>query len=107
MSDAETLYHNIAESLPDAKPGKMFGAQCLKAPNGKALAFFYKDEMVFKLTGEAAEEALALDGAHYFNPMGDRAMNGWVQVSFHYAERWPEFAEAALAYVRGLDGKRK
>ncbi|MEO6102307.1 MAG: hypothetical protein ABIP44_01545 [Pseudoxanthomonas sp.] len=102
MSEAETLYHQIAEALPDAKAGKLFGAQCLKAPNGKALAFFYKEEMVFKLTGEAEQEALALDGAHYFNPMDDRPMNGWVQVAFHYADRWLEFAEAALGYVRGL-----
>ena len=102
MSEAETIYHNIAEALPDAKPGKMFGAQCLKAPNGKALAFFYKDEMVFKLTGDAEQEALALDGAHYFDPMGGRPMNGWVQVAFHYADRWPEFAAQALEYVRTL-----
>ncbi len=102
MSDAETLYHTIAENLPDARPGKMFGAQCLKAPNGKALAFFYKDEMVFKLPKEAEQEALALDGAHYFNPMDDRPMNGWVQLSYHYAARWPEFAEQALEYVKTL-----
>ncbi len=102
MSDAETRYHTIAEALPEAKPGKMFGAQCLKALNGKALAFFYRDEMVFKLTSDPKQEALALDGAHYFNPMGDRLMNGWVQVSFHYADRWPEFAAQALEYVKTL-----
>jgi hypothetical protein len=38
MSLTETLYHHIAESLPEIAKGKMFGAQCLKAPNGKALA---------------------------------------------------------------------
>jgi len=102
MSDAETLYHHIAENLTDAKPGKMFGAFCLKAPNGKALAFFYKDEMVFKLPKDLEQDALALDGAHYFNPMGDRPMNGWVQVAYHYADRWPEFAAQALEYVRTL-----
>ncbi len=102
MSEAETLYHTISEPLPDATPGKMFGAQCLKAPNGKALAFFYKDHMVFKLTGDAELNALALDDTHYFNPMGDRIMKGWVQVSFHYTDRWPEFAVQSLEYVRML-----
>ena len=70
MSEAETLYHTIAKSLPDATPGKMFGAQCLKAPNGKALAFFYKDHMVFKLTGDAELDALALGRHPLFQPDG-------------------------------------
>ncbi len=104
MSDAEILYHTIAEALPAAKQGKLFGCPCVKAPNGKAVLFYWpKAEcVVFKLTGEAEQEALSLDGAHYFNPMQDRPMNGWVQLSFHYAGRWPEFAAQAMEYVKGL-----
>ncbi len=104
MSDAETLYHTIADALADSKKSKLFGCQCVKALNGKA-AFFYwpqGEAAVFKLQGDAAQEALALDEAHYFNPMGDRPMNGWVQLSFHYADRWPAFAAQALAYVQTL-----
>ena len=100
MSPAEALYHQIAGQLPDAKKSKMFGAQCLKAPNGKAFAMFWKEFMVFKLTGDAASEALSLDGAQVFTPMDNRPMNGWIQVPFGYAPQWPGFAEQALAYVR-------
>ncbi|HLP94791.1 MAG TPA: hypothetical protein VK168_12185 [Saprospiraceae bacterium] len=39
MSPSESLYHKIADARPDAVKSKMFGAQCLKAPNGKALEF--------------------------------------------------------------------
>ncbi len=102
MSPAETLYHQIASELPDAVESKMFGAKCLKAPNGKALAFYRKECMVFKLTGAAAEEALSLDGAQMFNPMEGRPMNGWIQVPFDYADRWKGMAEEALAYVREI-----
>ena len=104
MTNAETLYHAIADALPESKKSKMFGCQCVKALHGKA-AFFYwpaAQAAVFKLTGEAEQEALALDGAHYFNPMGDRPMNGWIQLSYHYADRWPEFAHQALEYVKTL-----
>jgi len=104
MSTAESLYHQIAGQLPDAKKSKMFGALCLKAPNGKAFAMFWKEFMVFKLSGDAASEALSLDGAQVFTPMDNRPMNGWIQVPFSYAARWPGFAEQALAYVR-LIGK--
>ena len=50
----------------------------------------------------AAEEALSLDGAQIFTPMEGRPMNGWIQVSFDYADRWKGMSEAALAYVREI-----
>ena len=103
MSSAEKLYHQIAAELPDATESKIFGAKCLKAPNGKALAMFWKECMTFKLRGEAAEEALSLDGAQVFTPMDNRPMNGWIQIPFIYAERWKELAEEALGYVREIE----
>lgn len=105
MSETETLYHQIAGSLPDSKKSKMFGCECVKAANGKA-AFMYwpaDEALVFKLTGAVEQEALSLDGAHYFQPDPKRpAMRGWVQLSLHYAGRWPEFARHALEYVKTL-----
>jgi len=50
MSPAETLYHELALELPDAKESKMFGSKCLKVPNGKAFAVYWKG---------LAEDALA------------------------------------------------
>lgn len=102
MSPAEIRYHQIASELSDSTESKMFGAKCLKAPNGKALAMYWKECMVFKLTGGAATDALSLDGAQMFTPMEGRPMNGWIQVPFEYAERWKGFAEEALAYVREI-----
>lgn len=102
MSPAEELYHQIASELPDATESKMFGAKCLKAPNGKALAMYWQECMVFKLTGDAASEALSLDGANVFTPAADRPMNGWIQIPFDYADRWKVFAALALAYVREI-----
>ncbi len=96
------LFHQIAEETPDARPGKMFGALCLKAGNGKAAAMFWKDNMVFKLTGEDELEARSLDGTSTFNPMGTKPMNGWIQVPFDYADKWQAFAVSALAYVSTL-----
>lgn len=102
MSEAEALYHRIADAMPDGKKSKMFGAQCVKAANGKAAFMYYKDCIVFKLTGDAEQQALSLDGAHYFNPMGDRPMNGWVQVPFHYADQWEAMARQSMDYVKAL-----
>jgi len=102
MTQPEELFHKIAASIPDVKEGKMFGALCIKAPNGKAGVMFWKDDMIFKLEGASLKDALSLDGAKLFDPMGGRPMTGWVQLSADYADRWTEFAEQSMAFVKKL-----
>jgi hypothetical protein len=41
MSKAEQFFIELTYEIPDAKPGKMFGALCMKMPNGKAAAMFW------------------------------------------------------------------
>lgn len=104
MTQAEQLFHQIATVIPEAKASKMFGAQCYKAPNGKALAMYWPVDqaMVFKLQGEDQTDALSLDGAQFFSPDGGRTMGGWVQLPFEYAEKWPVFAQKAYEYVKTI-----
>ncbi|MDQ3073293.1 MAG: hypothetical protein M3Q97_08540 [Bacteroidota bacterium] len=102
MTRSEELFHKIAAELPDAKEGKMFGAMCIKAPNGKAAAMYWQDAMVFKLRGDAEREAMSLDSAHLFDPMGGRPMGGWIVVPYAYADRWAGFAASSMGYVKGL-----
>lgn len=102
MTKAEELFHHIAAQLPDAKESKMFGALCIKAANGKASAMFYKEDMVFKLDGEPLKVALSLDGAKLFDPMGGRPMGGWVQLSYDYADKWPEIGKTSYEQVKLL-----
>ncbi|HEV3231738.1 MAG TPA: hypothetical protein VG245_05735 [Candidatus Dormibacteraeota bacterium] len=83
-----------------AVAGKMFGMDCVKA-GGKAFAGNFGEDMVFKLSGEAHARALALAGAHLFDPMGGRPMKEWVVVPAAQAEAWLELARAAMEYVTG------
>ena len=63
MTNAETIFHQIVEKLPNATKSKMFGALCIKAPNGKSSAIFWKNDMIFKLDSESEKLALNLKGA--------------------------------------------
>lgn len=108
MTKEEELYHKIADSLPNITKGKMFGALCLKAPNGKAGVMFWKDYMVFKLPDNMLNEALAKDGIQMFSPMGGgKSMNGWAQVPYDYKDSWQEWAEQSMAFVATIEAKPK
>jgi hypothetical protein len=82
-----------------AEAGKMFGMPCLKI-GGKAFAGTYDKELVFKLTGDAHAEALALPNAHLFDPsdMG-RPMKEWVVTPEITPQKAKKLVEAAMTYA--------
>ncbi|HEX9057983.1 MAG TPA: hypothetical protein VF818_10675 [Ktedonobacterales bacterium] len=113
MADPRVEYDAVAEELSATSPavrGMMFGMPCLKQ-GGKAFAGFFRDAMVFKLTGAAHREALELSGSHPFDPMEmGRPMKEWVVVPGEHAARWLALTRAAQQYVVGKTeppGKRR
>jgi len=104
--EALALFHQIVSETPHAKPGKLFGAVCFKAPNGKAVAFFHRNHMVFKLDGEMKKEALSLDGTSLFTS-GGRPMGAWVQVPYDYCHLWRSFASSAMEFVNHLPANKQ
>ena len=102
-ADAQALFDELATEIVNsttAKKSKMFGMPSLTC-NGKAFAGLHGEVMVFKLAEPARSEALALDGAKLFDPMGGRPMKEWVQLPVEHAAQWLTFARAALKYVAG------
>ncbi len=98
-------YDEITERLVREHMGvvatKMFGMPALKA-DGKAFGGFSAGAMVFKLADEAHARALALAGAHTFDPSGmGRPMKAWVVVPFAHVGAWGALAEQALTTVTG------
>ena len=94
-------YEEIATGLArlGVKASAMFGMPTLKV-DGKALAGLYGDAMTFKLSGDAHAEALALRGAHLFDPSGmGRPMKAWVVVPVTQAAEWERLAQLALAGI--------
>jgi hypothetical protein len=88
----------------DVVRASMFGMPSVKRRDGKAFAGLYGDDMVFKLEGDAHAKALALEGAHLFEPMAGRPMKAWVQVPPTHETQWAELArkaESSLAKVAG------
>ena len=99
--DARERFDEIVDDVlaqnADVELTQMMGMPALKK-NGKLWVGLWKDEMVFKLTDEAAHaETLALDGAHLFDPGGrGRPFKEWVAVPPAHEGRWAQLAERVL-----------
>jgi hypothetical protein len=101
--DAKARYEELVDDLcarhDDVEPSQMMGMPCVKR-SGKMVAGFSKSEgaMVFKLPDpDAHARALALDGAHLFDPGGkNRPFKEWVVVPVAHADQWESFAQIAL-----------
>lgn len=107
MTKGEEQFHKIAAELPDTQEGKMFGALCIKAPNGKAGVMFWKEYMIFKLGEPYEKEALALKGAKIFDPADGRPMKGWVQLSDEHSSKWKQYAKIAMENVKNIEVVKK
>jgi hypothetical protein len=100
MTSSEKLYSEIGSSLKGVELSQLFGKPALKI-NGKAFACFFKECMVFKITGETHAAVLGLKKSKLFDPSGaNRPMKEWVQVTFDYKDQWPVLAKEAMAYVK-------
>ena len=101
MGKEETEYISIGQKLKGAEQSQLFGKPCFKI-NGKAFICFFKNEMVFKLSGDNHKEALSLSGSQLFDPSGKkRPMKEWVQVPFRHKSKWKDYAGHAMKYVNG------
>lgn len=101
MTESEKTFHRIINKLPKGVEGRMFGAKSIKSDNGKTAAFFWKENMTFKLDKETQVEALKLDGSRIASHLyaTEKLMNGWILIPERHSEKWVEFAKKAVDYV--------
>jgi hypothetical protein len=96
--EPETVFKSIFKELPEAIEGKMFGAKCVKASNGKAVAILWKNAMCFKLSENDCKEALKLKGSkvgtHLYAP--ERPMKNWVEIPFEHFIEWINLTKKAI-----------
>jgi hypothetical protein len=106
--DSKALFDEVVDDLlhryGDAERAQMMGMQSVKR-NGKLVVGYWPadDGMVFKLpNADERERALALDGAHLFDPGGrGRPFKEWVVVPPAHAAQWPDLAEQAITSPAG------
>ena len=92
----DAVIQELGDEL-DVVETSMLGMVSIKRRDGTAFAGLCGDDMVFRLGGDAYEQALELDGAHLFKPPDGRPMEAWVQVPPTHETQWAELARKAEA----------
>jgi hypothetical protein len=102
--DAPERYHDIVDAItswhPECRASKVFGMPCVKR-SGRVVFGLSRRGMVFKLTDSAARtRALAIPGAHLFDPSGrGEPFREWVVVPPRQAGEWEPLAAEAVTQV--------
>lgn len=95
--DAYRKYKQVAEDslqqFPEADYGKMMSAEAIIV-NKKVFAFFYKNEMCFRLGENFPIADYNLDQWHHLNPFKKKvAMKAWFCISEQDSRHWKNSAK--------------
>ncbi|MEO7174642.1 MAG: hypothetical protein ABIV51_02380 [Saprospiraceae bacterium] len=96
MTEAESYFRSLLETIPNVSAGAMFGALSMKLPNGKAAVMFKHDYLIVNLARDDREQLLSLDGTGPFDPSGARPMKDLIQIPFKYKAQWEHFAKLSI-----------
>lgn len=109
MANARSRYDTIAGYLQrahEAQAGLLYGKPCLMH-RGQAFAAYKPDAMAFRLHGRALAQAMAIPGAHGWDPLDvRRSAPGWVLVSATHVLRWDRLALDAVRCAREASERR-
>ena len=103
MTNSELLFMQLLKYTPNGVKGTLFGAPCIKSPRGKTAAFYWNNQMVFKLDPASQIEALKLNGAKIGTHIyaSEKPMKGWVAIPKKHADKWGSFITYAMKFVEG------
>jgi hypothetical protein len=105
-------YDNIVDAITawhtDCRASQVFGMPCVKR-SSKVVFGLSRTGMVFKLTDpEAHSRALAISGAHLFDPSGQgEPFRQWVVVPPERADEWEPLAAEAVRQDHGRSDQRE
>lgn len=105
MTDIEDAYQRLIASFTtdeSVTSGQMFGKPCLTI-RGKAFIALHRDTIVFKLTGKAHANALALSEATRWDPSGKgKEMKEWIALKHQHRAEFASLSKSAADYVSTL-----
>lgn len=104
MDSSQEKFELIAEKLSaeteTVQRGKMMSSPGITY-RGKVFAFYYKEQMVFRLGKGYDLEADGITKFSLLNPFKNQPpLAGWFEVPFDYSEQWETLARKAMNLLK-------
>ena len=100
MNKEEKLFNSIRDNLisenKNVAIGKMMSSPGIKYKN-KVFAFYYKNEMIFRLGKDFKPGSVGIKKYSLLNPFKNKQpLAGWFCISFDNCDQWNGLAKIAL-----------
>jgi hypothetical protein len=100
METTEKLFNSIGDKLSrendNVSIGKMMSSPGIKYKN-KVFAFYYREQMVFRLGREFDLPSMGIDNFSLLNPFKTKPpLADWFQIPAEYGNRWEKLALIAM-----------
>lgn len=97
----ESVCEKLLNQHPNVKMGKMMSAPGIQF-KGKNFAFFFKDEMTFKLGKQFDAASNGIFEVRHLSPFKTKPpLTAWYIISFDQKELWEPLAQMALDKIMG------
>ncbi len=100
----EEVFNNIMQKMLKENQGVNAG-NMMRSPaicfQSKVFAFYYNEQMVFKLDQKAPSTMHDYPGSQFLNPFKNKPpMKGWLVVPSQYQQQWYQLAEEAYENIK-------
>ncbi len=102
----EGVFNNILEQMQSEDQHVSVG-NMMRSPaicyHSKVFAFYYQEQMVFKLDEKAPAGLVEYPGSEFLNPFKNKPpMKGWLVVPSTYEQNWPQLAQEAYLNIKSI-----
>lgn len=104
MTQAEEMSHFITEKLSaeleHVEPGKMMSSPGITYKT-KVFAFYYKDQMVFRLGKGFDPKTVGVEEYSFLSPFKNKPpLSGWFEIPVKYDKKYKELAKIAYGMMK-------
>jgi len=100
MDSSEKIFNSIGEKLSkenaNVSIGKMMSSPGIKYKD-KVFAFYYKEQMVFKLGRDFDLPSIGINSYSLLSPFKTKPpLADWFEIPYEYENKWEELARIAM-----------
>jgi hypothetical protein len=102
----EQEFNSILQKM-QSEDSEVSAGNMMRSPaisfRSKVFAFYYQEQMVFKLDAKAPSTRLEFPGSEFLNPFKNKPpMKGWLVIPARHHHQWSQLAQEAYENIKSM-----